>query len=306
MVFPVIPVFQVVNLSSNTAGEALACTRKIRTQKRMTTDPFTDLSADKTHANTNETRIPSVSLRIDMATKVNFASAQNDVPVLRSLSVVNETEDAFDHVRITLTAQPAVIKPKTWVIDRLPSADSIDLRDLATPLDVQRLSGLNETEIGSLTLTAENEDGRLAAQTQQLELLARDQWGGVGDMDRLLAAFVSPNDPVVATILKEASVLLERGGHDGSLEGYQSGDPQRAWMIAGAIWSAMTGMGLTYANPPPHSRSRARKSARPSASAARGLPPVWTAHFCWRPRGNKPGCIRLSCSVKVMPGRESG
>ena len=237
----------------------------------MTTDPIQDFSGGKTCVETNETDTPSVSLQADMTKKVNFASAQNAVPVLRALSVTNTTEDAFDNIQISLTAKPAVIRPKTWCIDRLTSAASIELRDLATPLDVQRLAGLNETEIGSLILTASSDEEQFASETFSLELLARDQWGGLGDMDRLLAAFVSPNDPVVAVILKEASVLLERGGHDGSLEGYQSGDPQRAWMIAGAIWSAVTGMGLTYANPPASFEIEGQKIRSPERIRSEGL-----------------------------------
>ena len=237
----------------------------------MTTDAIQDLSADNTRAEINKSDNPSVSLQIDMAKKVNFASAQNDVPVLKKLSVTNTTEGAFDNIQISLTAQPEVIRPKTWIIDRLPTAGSSELHDLATSLDVQRLAGLNETEIGSLTLTASNHDGQLASETLPLELLARDQWGGLGEMDRLLAAYVSPNDPVVATILKEASLLLERGGHDGSLEGYQSGNPQRAWMIAGSIWSAVTGMGLTYANPPASFEVDGQKIRSPERIRREGL-----------------------------------
>ena len=35
-------------------------------------------------------------------------------------------------------------------------------------------------------------------------------------MAQILAAFVSPNDPAVARVLKDAARLLEAGGHDGS------------------------------------------------------------------------------------------
>lgn len=50
----------------------------------------------------------------------------------------------------------------------------------------------------------------------------------------MLAAFVSPNDAVIAAILKDASQLLEAAGHSGSIDGYQSQDPSRVWMLAGA------------------------------------------------------------------------
>lgn len=191
-----------------------------------------------------------VDLQLQTTRRVNFASAQNDVPVLKTVSLTNTGEFALENLDVIFEAQPPVIRTKSWKIDRLSAGQSLDLHDLSTPLDIQHLSGRNETEIGSLTLTVTNADGPLLVETRKLELLAHDEWGGLGDMDRLLAAFVSPNDAVVAAILKTASLLLERSGHDGSMEGYQSGKPQRTWMIAGAIWSAMTGMGLTYANPP--------------------------------------------------------
>jgi hypothetical protein len=164
-----------------------------------------------------------VSLQLQTTRRVNFASAQNDVPVLKLLSLTNTSEIALEDLDVTLDAKPPVIRTKTWKIDRLSAGQSLDLHDLSTPLDIHHLSGLNETEIGSLTLTVTNTSGPLIVETRRLELLARDQWGGVSDMGRLLAAFVSPNDAVVAAILKEASLLLERSGQDGSMEGYQIG-----------------------------------------------------------------------------------
>lgn len=212
-----------------------------------------------------------LELKLDTTGRINFASAQNDVPVIKFLSLTNTGERSLNDIELNLTASPAVIRPKTWKIDQLSPDKSLSLNDLTTPLDIQHLSGLNETEIGSLSLTITHAGGSLLDENRRLELLARDQWGGLSDMDRLLAAFVSPNDPVVATILKDASVLLENSGFDGSMEGYQSGDPQRAWMIAGAIWSAMTGMGLTYANPSASFEIDGQKVRSPARIRSEGL-----------------------------------
>jgi len=212
-----------------------------------------------------------ISLELDTAGRVNFASAQNELPVIKSLSLTNTGQRTLKDLDLTLTASPTVFRTKTWKIDQLLAGESLSLNDLSTPLDIQHLSGLNETEIGSLSISVTHSEGSLLVEDRTLELLARDQWGGLGDMDRLLAAFVSPNDSVVAAILKEASLLLERSGHDGSLEGYQSNNPQRAWMIAGAIWSAMTGMGLTYANPPASFEIAGQKVRSPARIRSEGL-----------------------------------
>ncbi|MCX8955670.1 hypothetical protein OU790_19830, partial [Ruegeria sp. NA] len=64
-----------------------------------------------------------------MAKKVNFASAQNDIPVLKALSITNTTENTLDNIQITLTAQPTVLKSKTWIIDRLSPMGSMELGD---------------------------------------------------------------------------------------------------------------------------------------------------------------------------------
>ena len=133
------------------------------------------------------------------------------------------------------------------------------------------LAGLDEAERGVLHLVLSTETGPLAEWRTEIDLLARDQWGGLADMDRLLAAYVSPNDAAVAGILKDASRLLEAAGRDGSLEGYQSGDPQRAWMLAGAIWSAATGLGLTYANPPASFEHGGQKIRFPHRIKSEGL-----------------------------------
>ena len=111
------------------------------------------------------------------------------------------------------------------------------------------MAGLDEAEVGELEFRVEAQGLHTTVEKCRIELLARDEWGGVGDMAQILAAFVSPNDPAVAGVLKEAARLLEAAGHDGSLNGYQSGDPRRAYLLAGAIWSAVTGLGLTYAVP---------------------------------------------------------
>jgi hypothetical protein len=68
-------------------------------------------------------------------------------------------------------------------------------------------------------------------------------------MAQLLPAFVMPNDPNVAQILRTTAERLAAHGHPCGLDGYQSQNPQRAYMLAAAVYSA-AGMGLHYAEPP--------------------------------------------------------
>src|SRR5690606_12825476 len=55
------------------------------------------------------------------------------------------------------------------------------------------------------------------------------------------------------------------------LDGYQSQDPKRAFMLAAAIYSAIASMGLHYAEPPASFESRGQKIRRPGIIAEEAL-----------------------------------
>ena len=211
------------------------------------------------------------SIRHRALRRVNFASAQNGVAIVEEIAVENPTDEALTDIRITLRAAPPIIREKTWTIDRVAPGSQFPVRDVSTSLDNERLKGLNEAEIGELEFRMEAHGHRTIVEKRRIELLAHDEWGGVGDMAQILAAFVSPNDPAVARVLKDAARLLEAGGHDGSMDGYQSADPRRAYLLAGAIWSAATGLGLTYAEPPASFESEGQKIRGPSRIIGEGL-----------------------------------
>lgn len=214
---------------------------------------------------------PKLEFSPVLARKVNFASAQNGVSALRRLRIANTGDQAASAITLHLTATPPILRDKTWRIDRVAAGAEINLADLETPLDTAILAGLDEAEIGQLEFRLGYDDAQTERSQHRIELLARDEWGGLTEMDNILAAFVSPNQPLVARLLKDASRLLEASGHPGSMEGYQSGDPLRVWMMAGAIWSAATALGLTYAVPPASFERIGQKVRDPERIGSEGL-----------------------------------
>ncbi len=212
-----------------------------------------------------------VSLTHQALQRVNFACAQNDIPIIRHLGVNNQTETALTGVRLSVRAIPPIIREHTWSLDCIAPKTEVRVDDTSIPLDLERLAGLNESERGELEFRIEADGLEAIVEKHRIELLARDEWGGLGDMDQILAAFVSPNDPAIASVLKDAARLLEATGHSGAMDGYQSGDPGRAYMLAGAIWSATTGLGLTYAPPPASFEKNGQKIRGPARIVSDGL-----------------------------------
>ncbi|NTH42743.1 DUF3320 domain-containing protein [Agrobacterium rhizogenes] len=207
----------------------------------------------------------------DVAASFTYASYQNAVPVIRSILIENNTDRHVENCRIELTSSPSFLRPKSWTVDRLIPGDRLPLIDRKVEFDASYLAGLNEAERGEITLRLSSGGEIFDEQRLPVRLLARDEWGGVADMAQLLPAFVMPNDPGVAQILRTAAERLVAHGHPGGLDGYQSQNPQRAYMLAAAAYSAIAGMGLHYAEPPVSFESRGQKIRRPSTIAEERL-----------------------------------
>lgn len=207
----------------------------------------------------------------DTATKATFASVQNAVPIIRRLAVRNDGDRAFNNLKLSMLPQPGFCRPKEWTIDSLGPGQAVEVDDRRITLDFAVLDRLNEAEHGQLTFRLHHNGEPLAERVVPIELLARDEWGGSDEMAQILAAFVAPNHPAIGPVLKEASRLLERAGHGGALNGYESRDPRRAYMIAASIWSAVAGLGLSYALPPRSFERHGQKIRDPGCVIGAGL-----------------------------------
>ncbi|MBB6414093.1 DUF3320 domain-containing protein [Mesorhizobium sangaii] len=214
---------------------------------------------------------PVIEVVADIAASFTYASFQNAIPVIRSIALNNPTQQGFEKCTLELTSNPPFLRAKSWTIDRILAGDRLPLSDRKIDLDASYLAGLNEAERGEITLRLTSGDAVLAEQRVAVRLLARDEWGGVIDMAQLLPAFVMPNDPAIAGLLRSAAERLAAHGHASSLDGYQSGNPQRAFMLSAAIYSAVAGLSLHYAEPPASFESRGQKIRRPSTIAAERL-----------------------------------
>lgn len=187
--------------------------------------------------------------------------------MLRSVTISNRTGRNLQDCRLEISSFPAFLKPKAWVLDRVLNDDEIAISDRRIELDAAYLEGLNEAERGEISLTFSCRGETLAEIRQEVRLLARDEWGGVADMAQLLPAFVMPNDPAVAAILRKAGEKLASAGHPPDLNGYQSGDPRRSFMLSAAIYSSIVSMSLFYAEPPASFERRGQKVRRPDTIA---------------------------------------
>lgn len=235
----------------------------------MTLDVPASLEDQQDEASTVEADPPR--LHVEHAERLTYASLQNAVPLLRHITL-SSGDEGLPGGTLRLGLHPVFADERAWPFSPIAPGASINPGDLETKLDGAFFDALDEAEQGRLRIMAEFEDGRPPMTYEApVELLARDEWGGIGEMGQLLAAFVQPNDPRVAAILRAASDALAGQGLPSGLDGYQSGDPSRTWAIAAAIWSAAEGMDLRYAVPPASFERRGQKIRMPGRLSEEGL-----------------------------------
>lgn len=218
---------------------------------------------------------PELKIDVTLIAKLNLADFQNAVPLLRDLSLINETETTYEQVELVLSSDPPFIKPRRWRIDALTAGSRYPIRDLDLSLDGGLLARLTEAETATVSLAlqplGENASTTVLTQrTVQLELLPRNQWGGISHLPDLVAAFVQPNDPAVDRLLKRTADVLRKNDRNPALDGY-AGGAKRAWELASAVWGAVASMQLDYALPPASFERSGQKVRSPSQIESSGL-----------------------------------
>ena len=212
-----------------------------------------------------------MAVHVSLAPKVNYASMHNAVPVLRELCVENISPQPLEALAVQLRSEPPVLVSKRWFIDRLGPGERLYIDDRDVVVDAGFLWELTEAVTTRVEVVVTSNGQKLAVASTPIEVLARNEWGGVDSMPELIAAFVTPNDPGVERVLKTASILLRDRGLSPALDGYQSGSPRRAAEIAAAIWAAVGQLGLDYSAPPASFERQGQKVRTPSHIVEAGL-----------------------------------
>jgi len=217
---------------------------------------------------------PALAIEVGMATKLSLADFQNAVPLLRELTLVSTLKDDTGQLELSLTSTPAFVKSKTWRLESVRAGDRYRIRDLDVQLDGPLLTRLTEAETATVSLSVRPAGVKgepIAEVSKSVELLPRNQWGGLSHLPDMVAAFVQPNDPAVDKVLKKVAELLREHGKDAALDGYKQGGSKRAWELAGAAWGAISSMKLDYALPPASFEHRGQKIRGATQIADSGL-----------------------------------
>lgn len=215
------------------------------------------------------------SLHISNAAKLNLADFQNSVPLVRELCIINDSDCELLGLQLRLESVPPFLKPKSWSIDACGAKSRYEIKDCDVQLDGALLSRLTEAETATVVFTVLEKAGTpdekvLATSERKVELLPRNQWGGLSHLPDLVAAFVQPNELAVDRMLKQTAEVLRQAGKSPAIDGY-AGGAKRAWELTSGLWSAVAGLGLDYALPPASFEHKGQKVRSPAQVLDAGI-----------------------------------
>ena len=181
---------------------------------------------------------------------INYAMHQNGAAAVHTVVIENTGEAPIRDVQLEITAAPEFLLPFTQPIGHIPAGQTVTISRPKLILNGEYLAQMTEKVCGVLTFRLKDGEQVLAEQMAETEILAFDQWHGLGLYPELLASFVTPNHPQIARIIARATKYLGQWTGDTSMDAYQSQDQNRVLRQAAAIFTAIKEQGIAYAVAP--------------------------------------------------------
>jgi very-short-patch-repair endonuclease len=191
-------------------------------------------------------------IRLDYLPQLNYAMWQHGQQCLRRVEIENTTDADWRQVTVRLSGD--LIQTQVEHLELVPRGQVVVLSRLQIVPEADTLRQLTESVAVHFDVTIKKagdaDEAPLAQQSFELRLLAFDEWPGVQVSPELLSAFVMPNVPELSPILLRASALLEKLTGSGSLDEYQTQDPNRVRAQVACLYTALREVGLVYSAPP--------------------------------------------------------
>lgn len=207
--------------------------------------------------------IPRCSLKGIHTNRISFALLQNSIPALNSLEICNEGETPLENAKLCLLSSPTFFISRDYTLPPIQAGERYRLENIELEYDHSLFSRLTEAEKGTLHARLLVDARQVVEATFPLELLARNQWGGLDEFPESIAAFVQPNDPAVDRLWGQALVAMRRHDANAALEGYGKGKKD-VWGQLAALWHTLRVQSLGYILPPAGFEQQGQKVRSPS------------------------------------------
>ena len=178
----------------------------------------------------------NLEVQIQMLPRLSYALTHAGLPLIRSLAVRNTSAEPAHDLLIKAWVAPDYGEPWQKSVPSVSPGGTHIESDIVIPLNRSRLQEVREAERAGLRADVYTEGSLQYSETLPIEVLAYNDWYYHPAIAQTLACFVQPNSVAVEKIVSLAQARLRRERHDASLSGYQSGSPEKALEMIGALY----------------------------------------------------------------------
>ena len=190
-----------------------------------------------------------IEIALEYSDRINYAMQQQNSPMVEAVLITNTSRDTYENGIVKLNLANGECEGWERPLARVAPGTTVRVVPDDWMLSPEKLRARTEAERTNIDVSFTVGQSQVR-RSFGLDVLAFDQWAGVGHYPEFTGAFVTPNHSLIAELLGDARKILGVRGESDSLDGYQSGSRQRATRIAEACYFALAAQGIGYINPP--------------------------------------------------------
>lgn len=191
----------------------------------------------------------NIQVQLEYFKVVNYALFHNRIPVCHFVEVFNPTDEPVNNLKV-LCEGPYVRKSESTLLPLLKGQATFRFSDFEIVPDLQQLVSLTERMMTEFTLTVMSGEEKVFEQVFPLELMAYDQWLGTTTLPQTLVSFVTPNHPMIQSLVVKAAAILKGITNQSAFTAYQSGNTNDVRAQVAAIFAAIHQSGIIYKEAP--------------------------------------------------------
>lgn len=191
----------------------------------------------------------------------SLAAQQNAYPLFRYINLYypevnsdnNKSQRTLKGIVVQLTSYSGLLQTEEWSVDEISPGQVIQLQKRSLNLQHNILLNLTEEMKTLLRLrvySLSDPENTLAKEDISIDVLPANYWGGESRQPDLLAAFVKPNGVYVESLVRQVAETLEQAGYGRSIDGYQSNERKRPYLMTAALWNVIYSQHIAYVSPP--------------------------------------------------------
>ena len=186
----------------------------------------------------------NIALAFDYLEEVNYALVQSKMNICNWCIIENNSDVDIENIQMEISGE--YVEKYISMSFQLDAKQRIRIQDIKLQVKIDKLLSLTEKVASNLMLKIKVAEETFKEQAFPISFMAYNQWNGIDSYPQLLASFITPNHPCIASIVKRASYHLNRLCNTSDFTGYMCGNKEHVRFQIEAIYCSLQEEKLSY------------------------------------------------------------